>query len=175
MVWVRRKDDNGREKRSDEFTVRHHHGGVVEYDRESLNHEIRAKYTDGMVTYFDHCKRDEISLIELDAMARELGLSIPNNYDMDEENNMIMYDRVDDNGVINVYVGDHSVNNINPSNVADSVEKSKAKGLLMDVEVVCDRVNEEENEEYNPNEDSEEDDWEYEDSDKRWCRPAAYS
>ncbi|GAB2295356.1 hypothetical protein Dimus_029527 [Dionaea muscipula] len=173
MVWVRRKDDNGRGRRS-----KHPCYGVVEYDRKSLNRGIGVKYTGGMVTYFDHCNRDEISLIELDAMARELGLSTPNNYYIDEENNMIsglfvlsddidvmsMYDHVDDDGAVNVYVGDPSVNSVNSPNVVDSVEKSKAKGLLMDVEVVCDGVNGEEDEEYIPNEDSEDDDWEYEDS-----------
>lgn len=53
---------------SEYFTIRIHHSGkFVE-----LNHRC---YVGGKVDYFDYCHQDEMSMLELNEMAKELGLT----------------------------------------------------------------------------------------------------
>ncbi|GMP25207.1 hypothetical protein CsSME_00002181 [Camellia sinensis var. sinensis] len=50
-----------------------HHGGVVRYI-------LQRVYSGGMVSHFDFCHSDQISITELCCMAKELGHRPSNNY-----------------------------------------------------------------------------------------------
>lgn len=55
------------------FTIKMHHGGVVRYISQRV-------YSGGMVSHFDFCHSDQISITELCCMAKELGHRPSNNY-----------------------------------------------------------------------------------------------
>ncbi|XP_012852893.1 PREDICTED: uncharacterized protein LOC105972477 [Erythranthe guttata] len=70
MVWKLRADGDGPPdygSNSDHFTIRMHHSGKL------LNLGSIC-YLSGSVNYFDFCSEDEISMLEIVAMSKELGL-----------------------------------------------------------------------------------------------------
>ncbi|GAB2212120.1 hypothetical protein Droror1_Dr00025467 [Drosera rotundifolia] len=94
--------------RSGHFTIDLHHGGSF-----GGNGGRKSYYVNGDICHFDYCHADELSLIELRAMGKELGLHASSEYfvrvgknysqihsDVDAMN---LYKHVDGNKIVHVY------------------------------------------------------------------------
>ncbi|GMP78444.1 hypothetical protein CsSME_00034366 [Camellia sinensis var. sinensis] len=125
-----------------------HHGGLVSYNPQRV-------YSGGLKSYFDFCNSDEISLVELDNMAKEVGCTGCNiycyklNYCVGlelintDEYVMRLETLVDGKGVVEVYVGCLGMDGI----IGSSAKRSQRKGVLVDIQV----TEEEDNDDYDPN------------------------
>ncbi|XP_028065583.1 uncharacterized protein LOC114268592 [Camellia sinensis] len=161
MGWVLKEKNNGGgrqtlvcEDGSGYFTIKMHHGGMVRYIPQRV-------YSGGMVSHFDFCHSDQISITKLCYMAKELGHMPCNNYYskvsgyggmelLKSDADVLVLDTyVDENRVIDVYIG-HNLDDYvstQSSQVGSSVETSKGKGIMLDVELEGD----EDSDAYDPN------------------------
>ncbi|GMP99310.1 hypothetical protein CsSME_00046827 [Camellia sinensis var. sinensis] len=142
-----------------------HHGGLVSYN-------LQRVYIGGLISYFDFCNSNEISLVELDNMAKEVGCIGCNIYYYKlnycaglelintDEDVMRLETFVDGNRVVKVYVGCLGMDGV----IGSSTKRSQRKGVLVDIHV----AEEEDSDNYDPkpSDSSSSDEFEkYEDSD----------